>query len=393
MSESHEIRFFFSLFESVLWKNNTEMKSTKEIMNGSLIDIPREIPENIGEFDSHLLQICRYVTLRHEELRDGKEEEYFKDVTWKYIKRWVKFLLKPAPASFHFQEARSKDTTFYGGEGNIQPKSLKKNKEDDFSFPLREWLKSPENLTIQEFELAIAIFKWDGKKPVFANWVTERPYYLDRIHRFLLKRYCFVLLDALRDARKNASLDTPAHRAVEHGWIIPRLTGFVVIGLLAITGFDFFSSMFFFLRFGVLSIFIFALILLECYILYELGYMDVFKQNRPLLITREHARHRVLLLVWSTIWRSVLTSFIIVLFWGLLEKSITSSFIRPFVFSGCNDNALTNLVWPSLLMEKESFWEWMLRMGLGVTAMGTSAGLLGFLLQGFWEDTSALEPI
>jgi hypothetical protein len=369
---------------------------------GSWVDAPplgvdevpnwAKLPVEYQKRSAETLELWRYITLRCQAGNGDRPpcEKLLKKI-WPYVVAWINFLLKPPTETHYFEEIRSLDETFYQGPKNLEPKPIANSTEN--AFPLGIWLKHPERLTIAELELALAIFQWNEPNPQLVWWVKERPYLLHKIHRFLLQRYCFPLLSALRQARKTAGLDSPPYRAVEWERINPRLTGFVAIGTLAVIGLDFLPA-FFFAGFyanrpvALASVFLF-------YILIELAYVDIFKQNRPLLVTRRHASCRVRRLFLEVLGRSAVLSALMIAFWTAAERILQSRENLNRVFNTARDSwNLSNLVWPYLLGRLENTWPlevW--RLLTGFIAMVASAAVLGFLLQGFWEDTSALEPI
>ena len=359
-------------------------------------------PERI-ELGRNWLTFCRYVTLRCNKEPETRPDELLNGdasgtrwPAWICILDWIKFLLEPGTKSFHFEETRSKDTTFYNG---LRPKP-KMNDTSGWNFPL-PWLEHPEHLTIAELEVALAVFAWDGSAPDFAWWVKMRPYLLHRIHLFCLQRYCFPLLRALRKARKRkegkeAELDAPPYRAMEQEWINWRLTGFVAIGMLAVLGLEFPAVFFFAGFFWNLPVFLLC-IALGC-LLWSLIQGDVFKQNKPLLADRRHARSRTLRLLLETLLRSAIFGLFAVAFWKFAEDALRREGALERIFrvpSGeVTSTNFENLVWPYIGLGLDpSFWLELWRHVTGFCALVLSAAVLGFLVQGFWEETSVLEPI
>jgi len=369
---------------------------------GSWVDAPplgvdevpnwAKLPVECRNRSAETLEVWRYITLRCQSgCGDSQQGKDLLKKFWPYAVAWINFLLKPSTETHYFEEIRSLDETFYQGPKNLEPKPIANSTEN--AFPLGRWLKHPERLTIAELELALAIFQWNEPNPQLVWWVKERPYLLHKIHRFLLQRYCFPLLSALRQARKTAGLDSPPYRAVEWERINPRLTGFVAIGTLAVIGLDFLPAFFFAGFYANLPVALsWALLLL---ILKELAYVDIFKQNRPLLVTRRHASCRVWRLLRMVLGRSAVLSALMMAFWKAAELALQSRENLDRVFNTTRDSwNLSNLVWPYLVGPLENTW-WLegWRLLTGFIAMVVSAAVLGFLLQGFWEDASALEAI
>jgi hypothetical protein len=365
------------------------------------LDEPRdweELPDTCKDEErGEALQLWRLVALRCNVLASGDpgtDDKAWR--CWHYLRKWINFLLKPSAQTFYFQEALSEDTTFYKGEGTLQPKQ-----RGEWPKELRQeilpWLRNPEQLTIVELELALTIFDRSAGAPKLAWWVSKKPYLLHKIHRFLLARYCFGLLGPLREARAAQDLNAPPNRAVEYERINPRLTGFMAVGTLAIVGLDFLPAFFFAGYYANIPVAL--LVALLFLVLKELAYMDVFKQNRPLLVTRRHAKSRTWHLLQATLWRSAGFAATMMGFWSVAERTILRPHNLERVFNTVHDPRspswnLGNLIWPYLRGPLETAWyleTW--RLVTGFCALALSAAVLGFLLQGFWEDTSALEPI
>lgn len=151
--------------------------------------------------------------------------------TVQYARRWVDWLMKDARFSRFIQETRSKDKTFFQQEElRVLPR---KGWANGWGEKLKD-LKTPEQLTIGEFELALAIFDWDSKTPAFVNWVRSDRYILRRVHRFLLRRSCFELLSlfhrAIGSVRDGGRFSYPGAR-----WF-PRIASMCAVGTLGLFG-------------------------------------------------------------------------------------------------------------------------------------------------------------
>ena len=316
---------------------------------------------------------------------------------------WLRFLLGPAREgrSFFLQHVvvGFKLAFYLGGEGHdLRPK------------PRRAWenrcgrlkfLKRPENLTILEMEIALAIFEWNSDEPRLVWWIREYPHILRRVHQVLLGTYGFTLLKMLRRAMKAARSpeSKEAHGAdlgavaggssslykapylASVGWrLYPRLGGLVTIGLLGIFSINYVLTPFYAAPLsGVALVGFIALVLIIMLIL-----MDVFKQNRGVLVSPSHALPRVIGVLWRVLaWGAFETSATVAVLLLILSPAIQRSSLQNWVaYHQLPDMALPHLA-------AQPWWHWLVRF----TVLGLAAVLLGLLLQWFWEDRSVIEPI
>jgi hypothetical protein len=363
----------------------------------------------------HKLLFLRYVTWRAaRRTPTGKSApRWAREVAYS----WLDFLLGPAAngRSFFLQHfLTTENLAFYIGNEptDLQPTPRKcwpdswKNR-DTRTLPI---IERPQNLTILEMEIALAIFEWNAKKPRLVWWIREYPHILRRIHQVLLRTYGFALLHPLRRAMKtgtkgadtadsgNGATDSSSNTSNESadqegyslyrapyiasiGWrCYPRLAGLVTIGLLGILSINYVLT---FLFAGPLGSVIAgggaALALIAALIL-----MDVFKQNRGVLVSERHALPRT----WGVVWRALL--------YGAAEVTALVFMLRALLSYIIDRGKLESWVayrqLPDMALPHVTFWAscgWIVRF----TVMGLGAVLLGLLLQWFWEDRSVIEPI
>lgn len=307
--------------------------------------------------------------------------------------RWVQFLISEESSSrnFFLQEYRTRDGTFY------EPDDLQPKWHDDNQ---REWRKSLpvvselERLTVTELELALAILDMESERgePRFVWWLQERPAILWRIHAFLLKRYCFSLLKAFQAALRNRGdgqspgrhLDRPPFRAGELWALYPRVGGLTVVGFLGVMSLDQLVAILFAAPWCVASI----VALAGVGLLATLAYMDVFKQNRGVMASMPHGLPRVahlvgLFLAWGLAFAAVLS--LSTMAWKALGPSD-----GVFVWFRGAGEPFGNLV---ALAPPVGSWARVGRFLLGLLGVASLSASLGALLQWFWEDKSATEPI
>lgn len=296
--------------------------------------------------------------------------------------RWVRFLIsdQASQEKFFLQEYVAKDQTLYELD-RLRPKA------PPVPWPDLPSLKTHQ-LTVTELELTLAVFTADAHGNVqFTWWLARYPHLLWRIHAFLLRRYCFPLLDLFHRAQRSTckeggegNLDTPPFRAGEVWRLYPRIGALTFLGLLAIVGLTP-ALAFFFASHPVLVAAGFA----ACSaVQLFLAHIDVFKQNRGVMTSSSHA--------WPRVWRLSLRFFL----WGLalaagflgacwlaqvlpLEKTT----LRPL--AGW-ENILLPALPPGSILNT-------LRLFLGFVGLATASGTLGALLQWIWEERAATEPI
>jgi hypothetical protein len=128
--------------------------------------------------------------------------------------------------------------------------------------------------------------------------------------------------------------------------------------------------------------------------------MDVYKQNRGAMSDRRHGVGRALSLLGRFLgWGAILA--LLYVYLVHLSGNAQASAIQDWPSSQGPLNGLWNLLIPKVPAWKEiqgapcspTSWEMMARLGSGLFAMATSSCLLGALLQWFFEDTAATEPI
>jgi hypothetical protein len=323
---------------------------------------------------------------------------------WRFAQAWVHFLVSEESSSrnFFLQEYRAKDATFYDAEGLRVRQEIPPGWAGLFP-KLRT-----SSLTVPEMELALVLFEWRGpeEKPILAQWLREHPHILWRVHRFLLARYCFALLRPFRRALKasrrrsgkspHRSLYAPPFRAGEFLTLYPRIAGLVAIGFLGLMEVDLAQVLFF----ATSRIAALAAGGASITLLFLLNYMDVYKQNRGAMSDRRHGVGRALSLLGRFLgWGAILA--LLYVYLVHLSGNAQASAIQDWPSSQGPLNGLWNLLIPKVPAWKEiqgapcspTSWEMMARLGSGLFAMATSSCLLGALLQWFFEDTAATEPI
>ena len=324
---------------------------------------------------------------------------------WRFAQAWVQFLISEDSSSHNFflQQYRAHDAAFYEEE------TLKTHR----TLPA-EWATvlpgiRTASLTVPEMELALVLFEWKSPsgKPVLSPWLREHPHILWRVHRFLLARYCFALLRPFRRALKASRRDpagkiggnlyAPPFLAGEFLTFYPRIAGLVAIGFLGLMEVDLAQVLFFATAWNVA----FVAGTVSVLLLFVLNYMDVYKQNRGVMNDRRHGESRALGLLarflgWGT--------FFAILYVCLVHLSghAQESAIQDWPSSS---QGPLNGLW-NLLIPKVPAWEeirqalagkdglgTLVRIFFGLFAMAASSCLLGALLQWFFEDTAATEPI
>lgn len=318
------------------------------------------------------------------------------DAAYYLASRWVRFLIseQASQEKFFLQEYVARDNAFYEND-HLRPKANLKVWDD---LPA---LKSHQ-LTITEWELTLAIFTHDGKTWRFTWWLARYPHLLWRIHAFLLRRYCFPLLALFRQAQKNtqksesnasldrppsrageqsnASLDRPPFRAGELWRLYPRIGALTFLGLLAIVGLTpalafFFAGHWLLVAFAVGAAFVVQLVL---------SGIDVFKQNRGVMVSKGHA--------WPRVWRLSLRFFLwgFVLAVGFLAACWLTQLL-PFEKSALRPlEGWGNILLPEVSLAPAGKGA---RFLLGVLGLAAASGTLGALLQWIWEERAATEPI
>lgn len=338
---------------------------------------------------------------------------------WCFAHAWVLFLCTRTQDTFFLQHFRVRDAVFYeqpraSNEDNplhLQPKphadwGLLNDTHDE---PTKEWqnrlpwLEHPERLTVAELELALAIFEWDPKRPRFVWWIERFPHILRRVHQFLLRRYCWTLLGPFEEAcnleeapkclesmpgseplarwarRIKACIpkaDRPRlmqapFRAALWWWAYPRMWGMVALGNFALLSGSIIDAFFF----GVpgngplpgaapaswcCHVFIAMSAFAAMWILIQ---TDVFKQNHGLMASPAHACPRVC---------------------GLLSRLLAFGLAIAF-FSA--------LMLGRLGPEAGSVGVAACARVVAILAHGVVGTLVGIVLQWFWNDFAATEPV
>lgn len=310
---------------------------------------------------------------------------------------WVRTLVtaEGAARSSFLLRNRVSDATFYRAVTDPQPKR-RSNWPPPWQSQL-PFLDHPHELTVTELELALAIFDWSQPSPAFVWWLKQEPHILWRIHDFLLNRYAFYLLPLFETALEEAGLDRPPYRAGE-GLLLakrasslrtrpPRLIGLTALGYLGLITVDSFI------------VFVFAgnaaVVLLATgaglWGGHRLYHMDVFKQNRGVLASLEHARGRIrqafrLALGWSAALAPGVFGF-----WFALGWLGTPSADGRFADFG--EGALGGMIVPYVIPAWPLNWVRIGELLAGFLALGAAAIVIGALVQWFWQDESAIEPI
>ncbi len=286
---------------------------------------------------------------------------------WCYA--WVRYLVgdEVTTATFYLQQYLAMDARFYRGceqpgAGRLLPKPRREWPEAWGN--VLPWLQNPERLTVGELELALAVFEWKADRPRFVWWLRHRPHILWRIHRFLLKRYCYELLPPFRRALRADGLDRPPFRAGELWQLQPRIAGLSFIGFLAMLGLYRDLSLFCgpCMAGGGVPVGMLWAATLGCVaLLWAVVYVDVFKQNRGVMSSLMHGIGRVWWTVWGFLW------------WGAV-------FALGYVWGLGGLAGLDIGVDPGY-------------RGVAVGFTAAAACLIGALLQWFWEDRAATEPV
>ena len=323
--------------------------------------------------------------------------------------RWLRFLLRDSARSTFLTGTVAKSDVRFYRDGRPAPRC----EWDSTALPGQQpwsnvltWLRGSHcssRLNVVELEVALVLFNWTAAEPQFAPWVYESPDVLRAIDQFLLRRYCFPLVWAIKKARKvpyfseggqfsltrsrallgPKDFTEPAYRAGEHvAWI--RMTGLVVVGLLALLGMDWLQATCFagpwwsVLLLAVGSV---CGIRLLCRI-------DVLKQNLGQL-TRSQASLRTRSVFRRLVGIGLLAGIALTMFraFQTLPAWSPDRLWRP----DPPGNPLTNLVLPQWGSFRHGWgWFWLLA---GAVTQGLIAAFVGVVLQWFWEDKAATEPI
>lgn len=311
-------------------------------------------------------------------------------------------------------------------------------------FPwLRSWKAA--HLTVTEIELALILFAWAPSsrtsseaeqraftRPVLARWVLTEPQVLVSIEHFLRSRYCFTLLGALRRARQAgaiAAVNVESLRPeVERCPILRtarfrldpfrglmRPFGLAAVGLLGAMSIDVIVALIFAGSKPILAIVFVA----ACLIVLALVHVDVHRQNYGVLQGFRHAAPRTL---WATvlligigavgafgIWVTLgaahfggfdpgrLMHFASNL--GSAHEELAATVLaevngpsQGHVVKDDSAAALQNLVVPSPVPES-SDWIDLSWIFLRFVTLGAVGAAVGAIVQWFWEDRSAIEPV
>lgn len=310
---------------------------------------------------------------------------------------WVALLVHrdASSRSFYLQGHRVHDTVFYRGARNLQP-NTRENWPGEWKGKLK-FLEHPERLTVTELELALAIFDWSSKSPAFVWWLKEEPHILWRIHHFLLSRYAFYLLVPFERALAKDGFHQPPFRAGEglepfglpHTRIIPpRLIGLTALGYLGLITVDPFVAFIFAGHLVIVAVTFVA----AAYAGWRLYYIDVFKQNRGVLASPHHACRRILH-AWglAVLWSGVLAVAVYAL-WFSLGK-LGDPLPRGRFVQFPEGTGLGGLLTPYVIPTFPVDWLRVGDMSLRWLTLVATAIVVGALVQWFWQDESAIEPI
>lgn len=310
--------------------------------------------------------------------------------------QWVQFLIddESSRRNFFLQEFRSRDSTFYDPT-RLQP--LKRASDDPWCKAM-PWMAHAEELTLTELELALCILDWDRSPeergtsaPRFVWWVRRRPAILWRIHAFLLKRYSFPLLGVFQEALrgtcdameggKPSVLDRPPYRAGEHWRWYPRVGGLTAVGFLGVLSLDQLVAVLFASPIPIAA----GVAALGLALLCALVHMDVFKQNRGVMASFRHGLPRVARLVECFLaWAMVMS----------MTLAVSASVWPAVATSGAMFHRFEGTPFANLLVLSAPIgWRCIARLLVGLTGVTTLSSFLGALLQWFWEDRAATEPI
>ena len=314
-------------------------------------------------------RLLRYTALSAMDL-DGEDFLIHKNqAVLQYARRWVIWLTDDARRSRYLAETRPQDDAFYDKDRRIV--KLRQGWNEEWQKKLKA-IKNPERLTIGEFELALAIFNWDSAdgKPSFADWVKQDRYILRRVHRFLLKQYCFELLPLFENARHGVE-EPQRFVAAPHWKIYPRIGAMCAIGTLGLFGAGNLSKAFapswmatgsgtFILCGLILSIFAWGG-------LHFLSAMDLRRQIMDLPVVDFQLGSRISKLKRIFLYRGMAGS--------IVAEALLSVYEGP-------DATVMNL---------ESIGHG-LAWFVGILSRGAAIALTGALLQWFWDDRAATEP-
>lgn len=302
---------------------------------------------------------------------------------------WVNFITaeESSSLSFFLRDYCAKDETFYKinkGEVTLVPKR-QKDWSKGWNAKLR-WLKS-HRLTVPELELALVLFDWNGCKPSLARWATNYPQILWRVDRFLLRRYCFPLLKALRCA--TSGLGGSATRVASAGplaRIYPRICILAALGYSAIVGLHPVVAF----LFGVDERRVFLGGVACCLFVSTLLYLVVHRGNFGVVSSKSEVLRRAL---WTWLHASVRAAGVglfVALFWLALAHTLDPTRLVNWGEGHVSPGEgviVPVLRWdwsPSLSVLAGSIVRWF--------AAGQCALLFGAMLEWFWEDRSWLEP-
>jgi hypothetical protein len=308
---------------------------------------------------------------------------------------YLLFLCRESMDSFYLQEFRARDSTFFtvnppDNFNNLEPKPH--SKWDNSWRQKLKWLDGKPRitrlgwfslrydaraLTVAELEVVLALFDWDEERPRFAHWVLRWPHILRTVHHFLLKRYCFSLLDAFEEARSVAKLRRPPYEVGKFWRVQVRMWGLVVVGIWPIVQ-TLGLTPFFPADVGQLHM---PLILLATsgVLLWFTLLQDVFKQNHGVMASNRHARPRACRLWCMFAWR------------GAIAAAIAAA--SPSLYQAMNERTLAETFALCLHYLADVSPGELAMAFTGALSLGLTTALTGAVGQWIFSDAAVTEPV
>lgn len=322
--------------------------------------------------------LMRRIALGHNGLKEPRQNQV--DI----CRAWVELLLASDRRTEQLIQIVRLDAVFYAFPGTSSKETdlskrrpRKKNDRPEQWRKCLSFLHHPENLSIPELELALAVFDWNADKPGFNPWIAEfAPDLLPRIHQFLLRHYSHELLAPFSAALKSVGRNRPPYRAGEVRGIHLRMMAMTAVGMMALFGAQDLWRLFEVKHAGQ-ALLIAIVLLASSFLLRQLLYWEIFRQNHGFLAHKAHARPRFLWLFQR------------VLLYGFLLAAAADLFLwLQHVNPGELLQALHGFRPGPLLLKALKLTAYRL---LHISACGVFAAVLGVMLQSLWDSHSVID--
>lgn len=352
-----------------------------------LLELDRTRVNALPATSPHRLAVLRHVAIRCSQWPSGSADEKGCRAAAELCQVWLWYLLGDEVTARHMylSDYRAQDVTYYDA-GTLVPVVPKERTPASPTALLPWWLRHPERLSILELELCLILFDRNSKAEKVAPWLLRKPGLLRHVQATLLKRYCFTLLGALRRAKRQDKVLKKTHLlAPAFVWAPPRIFGLAAVGYLATVTSDIIPAV----LYGASLVWIFGVIFFGSVVTAFFLYFNVHKHNLGAFGTWRHARFRIarLFITWAGC--SALEGLLLILTWVVAAGVAADGFVR------FESSPLSNLVIPRF----GSFTASSIDIGytgdrlVRFLALVFTANVIGGLLQWFWDDRSALEPL